>query len=194
MCVSSGGSEPEHALYETPRWCTLCSVKIISEAFLVSHMTNCHKRSSKSEAEKEAQYIVDYTEDLSPYNTDILSRQKMLRKRTKKVKTRLTNRLNEIPDHVIPEKPRDCSNKNRILKCIKAINTVKGLEKGITDLNRTSLTPEDFNHLIGEWFQLTAFCCPRHTTSVSVPFTLCILSSKCISKHTSIPSSSIMVT
>ncbi|XP_063683042.1 S phase cyclin A-associated protein in the endoplasmic reticulum-like isoform X2 [Bolinopsis microptera] len=139
---------PTHTLYQPPKWCSKCNIKIVSEAVLMSHMIKRHQKSSQDEAEVESQHIVDYTDELCPMAQDVINRQKMLRKRSKKVKTRITNKISELPTVKLLEPPKDCPNKNRLYKCIKAMKNQKTQEKGLGDLSRTVLTKTDINHLI----------------------------------------------
>ena len=57
-------------------------------------------------------------------------------------------RISELPTVKLLEAPKDCPNKNRLYKCIKAMKSQKTQEKGLGDLSRTVLTKTDINHLI----------------------------------------------
>ncbi|KAL5269447.1 hypothetical protein ACHWQZ_G003059 [Mnemiopsis leidyi] len=139
---------PTHTLYQPPKWCSKCNIKIVSEAVLMAHMIKRHQKTNQDEAEVEGQYIVDYTDELCPMAQDVINRQKMLRKRSKKVKTRIVHKVAELPAIKLLEAPKDCPNKNRLFKCIKAMKNEKTQEKGLGDLSRTVLTKTDINHLI----------------------------------------------
>eukprot|EP00116_Pleurobrachia_bachei_P000544 sb/3460806/ len=139
---------PAHTLYDPPKWCSACNVKIVSEAVLMGHMIKRHQRSTEDEAEKESQFIVNYTDDLCPLTQDNVTRQKILRKRAKKVKTRIVNKIPELPAIKLLETGLECPNRNRLTKCIKAMGNVKTREKGLGDLSRTVMTRNDVNHLL----------------------------------------------
>ena len=40
---------PAHTLYQPPKWCSKCNIKIVSEAVLMAHMLKRHQKSSQDE-------------------------------------------------------------------------------------------------------------------------------------------------
>ena len=40
---------PTHTLYQPPKWCSKCNIKIVSEAVLMAHMIKRHQKTNQDE-------------------------------------------------------------------------------------------------------------------------------------------------
>ncbi|XP_076067505.1 SCAPER domain-containing protein short spindle 3 isoform X2 [Oratosquilla oratoria] len=132
----SGGCDdaPRLMRYETKKLCTLCNSLILSEVYLLSHLrgrkhqdalATLHQGqvSSEESATYNLRHIVDAPANIDdPQVTRDKERQKALKKRCRKIRSRMTTRGKDYNNEYKPAKVNgDSSSKNRIQKALQQV-------------------------------------------------------------------------
>ncbi|KAK8737999.1 hypothetical protein OTU49_004339, partial [Cherax quadricarinatus] len=126
---------PKLVRYETKKLCTLCSSLITSEVYLLSHLRGrrhqealkaLHQADVVSTEDSETynlKHIVDAPANIDdPQVTRDRERHKALRRRCRKIRTRMITRGKEYNSAFKPAPRRDSPNKVRIIKALQQIS------------------------------------------------------------------------
>jgi len=119
--------------YEREKQCTICNVEIISEVFLISHLKGRKHRESVKEINKKItdidiegfsmKYIKDIGESNVSRQNELEEQQKAMKKRLKKIKSRMNQRGREheasMSDDSLSE---DSPKRARLQRSLKDIN------------------------------------------------------------------------
>ena len=124
---------PKIVRYETKKLCTLCNCLIASEVYLLSHLRSrkhqealreVHKSdiSNEESATYNLKHIINAPSNVEdPEVTRDKERQKSLKKRCKKLRTRMQTRSKEYLLNFKNELPKDITNKPKIYKALQQI-------------------------------------------------------------------------
>lgn len=145
---------PRLAPYDTKKLCLACNVLIESEVYLLSHLRGRpHQEALKTRTDIPDIVIVDAPPGkLDPKVTQDKERQKALKKRCKKIRTRMMQRGEEYVTKLSQNanKKLESPNRGRILKCLKDVerlhanqgqgqwpnNAITQLERSLSEINR----------------------------------------------------------
>ncbi|XP_068244843.1 S phase cyclin A-associated protein in the endoplasmic reticulum isoform X2 [Palaemon carinicauda] len=125
---------PKLVRYETKKLCTLCNSLITSEVYLLSHLRGprhqeelraLHQAEHLSVEDSETynlKHIIDAPANIDdPQVTRDKERQKALKRRCKKIRTRMTTRGKEHNNSFKPTPIKESPNKSRINKALQQI-------------------------------------------------------------------------
>ncbi|XP_066969549.1 calponin homology domain-containing protein DDB_G0272472 isoform X1 [Macrobrachium rosenbergii] len=125
---------PKLVRYETKKLCTLCNSLITSEVYLLSHLRGprhqealraLHQAEHLSVEDSETynlKHIIDAPANIDdPQVTRDKERQKALKRRCKKIRTRMTTRGKEYNSTFKPTPVKESPNKSRINKALQQI-------------------------------------------------------------------------
>ncbi|XP_047487554.1 S phase cyclin A-associated protein in the endoplasmic reticulum-like [Penaeus chinensis] len=125
---------PKLIRYETKKLCTLCNSLITSEVYLLSHLRGRHHQealralhqggdiSNEDSETYNLKHIIDAPANIDdPQVTRDKERQKALKRRCKKIRTRMTTRGKEYETTFKPATLKDSPNKLRIMKALQQI-------------------------------------------------------------------------
>ncbi|KAK7075868.1 hypothetical protein SK128_028009, partial [Halocaridina rubra] len=125
---------PKLVRYETKKLCTLCNSLITSEVYLLSHLRGpCHQEALKALHQSDSvsledsetynlKHIIDAPANIDdPQVTRDKERQKALKRRCKKLRTRMTQRGKEFLSAHKVNIMKDSPNKSRISKALQQI-------------------------------------------------------------------------
>uniref|UniRef100_T1JJ52 S phase cyclin A-associated protein in the endoplasmic reticulum N-terminal domain-containing protein n=1 Tax=Strigamia maritima TaxID=126957 RepID=T1JJ52_STRMM len=155
---SSNDDAPRLVPYETKKLCTICNELIGAEVYLMIHLRgkkhqqmmkdeNSGKEPSKEELEKyNLKYIVNAPAGKTdPHKVEEKERQKMLKKKCKKLRQKLNNRGSEFEENFQPEsvdaRSKLVKHLKDLLKCVQRngalpSNTVTSIERTLGEIGR----------------------------------------------------------
>ncbi|CAL4114157.1 unnamed protein product, partial [Meganyctiphanes norvegica] len=126
---------PRLLRYETKKLCTLCNSLISSEVYLLSHLRGrqhqealraLHPQGDITTEDTQTynlKHIVDAPANIDdPQVTRDKERQKALKKRCRKIRTRMTQRGKDYKDTYKPIAPKESPHKTRIVKSLQQIS------------------------------------------------------------------------
>ena len=150
--------------YDPKKKCDICQVLILNEVQLQSHLrgrNHCEKVSQANDGRKMSgeeiqncnlKYIIDAADDEpDPKRLKSMERTKAMKKRVKKIKTRMAQRAADYQKALVPPSTKfDAPNKAKIGKSLRDIekvlstqgkgawpnNAVSSLERALGDINR----------------------------------------------------------
>ncbi|XP_042882027.1 S phase cyclin A-associated protein in the endoplasmic reticulum-like isoform X3 [Penaeus japonicus] len=125
---------PKLIRYETKKLCTLCNSLITSEVYLLSHLRGRHHQealralhqggdiSNEDSETYNLKHIIDAPANIDdPQVTRDKERQKALKRRCKKIRTRMTTRGKDYETTFKPATLKDSPNKSRMMKALQQI-------------------------------------------------------------------------
>ncbi|RZF44184.1 hypothetical protein LSTR_LSTR003824 [Laodelphax striatellus] len=149
---------PRLAPYETKKLCVPCNVLIESEVYLISHLRGRpHQEAIKASNVSGNSVIVDAPLGKASQNSKVSQdreRQKALRKRCKKIRSRMSQRGAEYENKLglcaNQSRPANASGKGRMMKCLREVerlhssqgqgqwpnNAITQLERSLAEINR----------------------------------------------------------
>ncbi|XP_054277769.1 S phase cyclin A-associated protein in the endoplasmic reticulum [Macrosteles quadrilineatus] len=117
---------PPHTPYDTCKLCTRCNVLMESEVYLLSHLRGkAHQEAVKDLKDDSEPVIIDAPPDkMDAKLAQHRERQKSLRKRCKKIRSRMAQRGEEYLSSLSSEGPKklESPNKMRLSKCLRNVD------------------------------------------------------------------------